>query len=162
MLEVRQIDYSEVGNKEAQMFADTYTGIQPHFGDISLAQYRERFAASKDSGLLGLFHETHGLVAVVKYGKALKRKTAFIADLMKLDFSGDSGWVMRPEMMVGMLLLEHLVAEGFETAIFCGISTEHEPVLSANLNALDIVKNVTQKSGSDFTDVAVELKTTGE
>jgi len=159
MLEVRQIDYSEVGNKEAQMFADTYAGIQPHFGDVSLAQYRERFATSKDTGLLGLFHETHGLVAVVKYGKALKRKTAFITDLMKLDFSGDSGWVMRPEMMVGMLLLQYLMAEGFETAVFCGISSEHEPVLSVNLNALDIVKSVTQQPRGDFVDVAAELST---
>lgn len=159
MLEVRQIDYSEVGNKEAQMFADTYAGIQPHFGDISLAQYRKRFAASKDSGLLGLFHETHGLVSVVKYGKALKRKTAFIADLMKLDFAGDSGWVMRPEMMVGMLLLQYLMTEGFETVVFCGIVSEHEPVLSVNLDALDIVESVTPQPRGAFVDVAVKLNT---
>ncbi len=159
MLEVRQIDYSEVGNKEAQMFADTYAGIQPHFGDISLAQYRERFAASKDTGLLGLFHETHGLVAVVKYGKALKRKTAFIADLMKLDFSGDSGWVMRPEMMVGMLLFQYLMTEGFETVVFCGIVSEHEPVLSNNLSALDVTESVTPQPRGAFVDVAVKLNT---
>ena len=159
MLEVRQIDYSEVGNKEAQMFADTYAGIHPHFGDISLAQYRERFAASKDSGILGLFHETHGLVAVVKYGKALKRKTAFIADLMKLDFAGDSGWVMRPEMMVGMLLLQYLMTEGFETVVFCGIVSEHEPALSVNLDALDIVDNVTAQPRGAFVDVVVKLNT---
>lgn len=160
MFTAKQITYDEVGSKEAQMFADTYAGIKLHFGDISLSGYRQRFEASKDCGLTGLYHDDHGLVAILKYGKALKKKTAYTTDIMKINFSDDTGWLIKEEAQ--SVLLEHSRSQGYDIVVICGISVIQQPILSATLNALDIVKNVTQKSGSDFTDVAVELKTIGE
>ena len=79
---------------------------------------------------------------------------------MKINFSDDTGWLIKEEAQ--SVLLEHSRNQGYDVVVICGISVTQQPILSATLNALDIVKNVTQKSGSSFTDVAVELKTIGE
>ena len=151
MFTAKQITYDEVGSKEAQMFADSYVGIKLHFGDINLAVYRQRFEASKDCGLTGLYHDDHGLVAILKYGKALKKKTAYTTDIMKINFSDDNGWLVKEEAQ--SVLLEHSRSQGYDIVVICGISVTQQPILSATLNALDIVKNVTQQNRGDFLDI---------
>lgn len=157
MFTAKQINYDEVGNKEAQMFADTYAGIKLHFGDISLSEYRKRFETSKDCGLTGLYHDDHGLVAILKYGKALKKKTAYTTDIMKINYSDDTGWLIKEEAQ--SVLLEHSRSQGYDIVVICGISVPQQPILSATLNALDITESVTSQSRGAFVDVAVKLNT---
>lgn len=151
MFEARQITYDEVGEKEAQMFADTFSGIELHFGSISIEQYRARFEQSKDSGLTGLFHDEYGLVAILKYVKAIKTKTAYTTDIMKINFSEDTGWLIRKEAQE--VLLKHSKDQGYDVVVICGIHSSQEAYLRSTLNSLDIVESVTQQTRGDFLDI---------
>lgn len=155
MFEARQITYDEVGDKEAQLFNDSFSGIQAHYGNITVEQYREKFVASKDTGLTGLFHETHGLVAILKYGKALIEKIAYTTDIMKINFSDDTGWLIKADAQEA--LLSHSRDQGYKVVVVCGMHSSQEDILSDNVSTLDIVQSVTKQSRGAFTDILIHL-----